>query len=132
MEPVAPGSERELRDGKRAAGGLTARSGSWRGVRAVVAERRHGLAGAFDGGEVEIDEGDARFLAGVGEDLAPGRDGEGMAEGAARRALAHAVVAGLGRGEDEAAGLDRAGAQERVPVGAAGGDGEGGGHRQDL
>ena len=60
--------------------------------------------------------------------LAPGPDGHGMAPGGA----AVLVGAALGGGQDEGAGLDRPGAQQHLPVGLAGGPGEGGGHGEDL
>src|SRR2546423_2689585 len=66
-------------------------------------------------------------FAAVRQDFTPGRDNEGMAESPP----AAGMLAGLSRGDDEAAGLDSAGAEQHVPMGLAGRDSEGGRHHED-
>ena len=74
--------------------------------------------------ETDVGDDEARLLtAGIREHLAPGGDGDRVTVGLA--VGAH-VRADLGRRKDEAAGLDGAGTQQHLPVGAAGGVGEGG------
>ena len=88
------------------------------------------------GGALAVPEGDAivplvNRLAGrfahVEQDLAPRIDDQRVAKGVA----AILVVPGLGRGDDEQAGLDRTRAQQDVPVRAPRGNREGGGDRDD-
>src|SRR5579871_6335041 len=91
------------------------------GPGAVVAQRGHAATRLGDPGEVELGRNDCRLLAPVGQDLAPGIDDQRMTP-----ALAAALMrAALRRGQHEAAGLDRAGADQDLPMRAAGGDGEG-------
>lgn len=77
---------------------------------------------------IDLDDAEAHGLTEIQADLAPGIDGEGVAEGAP----AAAVVSDLGRGEHPALALDGAGAQEQVPVCATGGGREGRGRQQHL
>uniref|UniRef100_A0A0N4ZZN3 PE-PGRS family protein n=1 Tax=Parastrongyloides trichosuri TaxID=131310 RepID=A0A0N4ZZN3_PARTI len=93
---------------------------------AVVLQRRHRLSRALNGAEVQGRGDDAGLvMVGLGDDLAPGADNGGTPPGLATVLVRPA----LGRGQDEGAGLDGAGAQQGLPVGLAGRAGEGGGHR---
>ncbi len=63
----------------------------------------------------------------LGENLAPGRNDQAMAE-----SLASVLVTpALGVGEDVALRLNGAGLEERVPVGLSGDSREGGGNGQE-
>ena len=76
---------------------------------------------------IDLGEEHAGLDAALGKNLAPGGDDQRMAVGLAL-VLVHAA---LRRGEDEAAGLDGAGAQQRVPMRLAGLSGEGRRHREE-
>ncbi len=91
------------------------------------------FAGGVHLGEVNVHESEAGVGACVGQDFAPGRDGERMAVGAAVGAGGVVrVQARLRGGEDEAARLDRAGADQGFPMRGAGDRREGGGGEDDL
>ena len=77
--------------------------------------------------QIEPRRDDSRLLAAIGQDLAPRADDQRMAIGGP----AGIVGAALGGRYHEAAGFDGAGAQQHMPVGAAGRNGEGGRHGQD-
>ena len=87
----------------------------------AVLQRRHGLAGGLNLRGVDLGKKHAGLDAAFGENLAPGGDDQRMPEGLTL-VLVHAA---LRRGEDEATGLDGAGAQQRVPMRLAGLSGEG-------
>ena len=82
-----------------------------------MAERGDAAAGAGDLGQVDVDHRDAGISSSLREDLAPGRHRERMAPGLAGRTFGGGMNAALSRREDEAAGLDGAGAQENLPMG---------------
>ena len=82
----------------------------------AMLQRRHGFARGLDHGGIDLGQENAGLDAAFGEDVAPGIDDQRMAKG-----LALVLVqAGLGGGEHEAAVLDGAGAQQRVPMRFAG------------
>src|SRR5262245_4612668 len=80
------------------------------------------------GGKIDIGKDNARLLAAFRQDLAPGRNDQAVAEGGA----AVLVQATLGCSEHERAGLDRAGADQNVPMRLPGLLGEGGGDGDEL
>ena len=86
-----------------------------------MAERGDFAACLGDIGEVDFGGDHAGRLAGIGQNLAPGRDDHGMAIGL----TALGVGAGLGRRNDEGAILDRPRPLQDMPMGLAGDLGEG-------
>src|SRR6185436_2608486 len=87
----------------------------------------HGFPRGLDLRGIDLSEEHAGLDAALGENLAPGGDDQRMAEGLTL-VLVHTA---LRRREDEAARLDGAGAQQRVPMRLAGLSGEGRRHREE-
>jgi hypothetical protein len=84
-------------------------------------ERRNATAGFGDLVRIDVCDDDTGGIARFGDNVAPGVDDHAVAEGVA----AVLVLAALRRSDDEAAGFDRAGALQDVPVRLAGRVGEG-------
>ena len=93
----------------------------------AMLQRRNRLARGLDLGGVDLRQEDAGLNASFGEHRTPGVDDQGVAKGLAL-VLMHAS---LRCGEHKAAGLDGAGAQQRVPVRCTGVSREGGGHGEE-
>ncbi len=92
-----------------------------------------GQAGDFpsrlgDFGGVDFGQNKARLLPGVGQNLAPGIDDEGMAIGLTVPGMASA----LGGRDYEATGLNRPRSLQNMPMGFPGGAGKSGGNGQKI
>ena len=83
---------------------------------AAMLQRRNGFPRGLHLRRIDLGEEHAGLDAALGEDLAPGVDDQRMPK---RLALV-LMQAGLRRGKHEAAGLDRARAQQHMPVRFAG------------
>ena len=93
-----------------------------------MTQGRNAATGLFDPPRIDFRGDEPHPLRRLGEHLAPGRDDEAVAIGAA----AFGMLAILRRRKDEAAILDRPRAQQHMPMGAPGRHGEGRGHGEEI
>jgi hypothetical protein len=95
-------------------------------------QHRH-IAAHFSGDRrVDAGGGPADAIGDLGDDLAPGIADQRVAVGEAWLALALQVLAVRGGGGEPALGLDRAAADEDLPVVFSGGQGEGRGQEDQV